>query len=92
MASEFIESDLDALFIMASLKDVFWSTSSGDSKLAAEIRQQEARFGLTPLDRRRLEWEMEKDEDEPKPDGPQKPVVDPRSSMRLVPGSGSSLA
>lgn len=88
MAGEFIESDLDALFTLAALKDEFWTRAPGDSKLAAEIRQQEARFGLTPLDRRRLEWELERPEqpeqEAPTPTDPPKPVVDPRKTMRLV--------
>jgi hypothetical protein len=93
MAGEFIESDIDPLYTLASLKDEFWTRSPGDPKLAAEIRQQEARFGLTPLDRRRLEWEIqqeEKDQDggdgaPPTSDeGPRKPVEDPRTKMRLV--------
>ena len=30
--------------------------------MAAEIRQQSVRFGLSPIDRRRLQWEVEKGE------------------------------
>lgn len=85
MGPEYIESDVDALYMTAGLVDAYWRTGGSDARLAGEIRQQLARFGATPLDRRRLEWELERDDGEPvKPDGPQKPIVDPRSSMRLV--------
>lgn len=89
MAIEFIESDLDALFMLASLKDEFWSRCPGNGKLAGEIRQEEARFGLTPLDRRRLEWGLEPPE-EHEPDAPapapppEKPREDPRNVLRMV--------
>jgi hypothetical protein len=85
MGPEYLPSDIDSLYITAGLVDTFWLSGATDSKLAGEIRQEMARFGATPLDRRRLEWELERKDDEPaKPDGPPKPVVDPRSTMRLV--------
>jgi len=85
MAPEYIESDIDALYVLASLRDQFWRTGGTDSKLAAEVRLQEARFGATPLDRRRLEWEMERDRDEAKqPEQLPIPMADPRANMRLV--------
>jgi hypothetical protein len=85
MAPEYIESDIDALYVLASLRDEFWRTGGTDGKLAAEVRLQEARFGATPLDRRRLEWEMERERDER--EEPQQlaiPMIDPRATMRLV--------
>jgi hypothetical protein len=86
MAAEFIEADIDALYMLASLKDEFWTRAPGNGKLASEIRQQEARFGLSPLDRRRLEWGLEKppEDEEPENTEPPAPVVDPRKMMRLV--------
>lgn len=85
MAPEYIESDVDALYMTAGLVDAYWWSGGSDAKIAGEIRQQLARFGATPLDRRRLEWELERKDDEPeKAPGPQKPIVDPRSGMRLV--------
>ena len=36
-----------------------------DTKLASEIRLWEARFGLSPIDRRRLEWEVEQEAESP---------------------------
>lgn len=57
MAGEYHTSDRHALFILAALVDAFWAMPSKD--LAAEIRLQRQAFGLTPYDRRRLEWTIE---------------------------------
>lgn len=57
MAAEYHSSDKHALFILAALVDEFWNEPSG--KLAGEIRLQRQAFGLTPYDRRRLEWTIE---------------------------------
>lgn len=61
MAAEYLQVDSHALIRMALLIDDYWRKPS--HYLAAEIRQQEQRFGLTPLDRRRLEWSIEQAED-----------------------------
>ena len=87
MGPEYIESDVDSLYMTASLVDAYWWGNGSDAKLASEIRQQLARFGATPLDRRRLEWELEKPEAEeatPPDSSPPKLVADPRATMRLV--------
>jgi hypothetical protein len=60
MAAEWAEADLDGLFVLAVLQDSFYRDP--DPKLAAEIRLQRQCFGLTPLDRRRLQWEVERGE------------------------------
>lgn len=57
MAGEYHESDRHALFILAALVDAFWQFPT--KELAAEIRLQRQAFGLTPYDRRRLEWTIE---------------------------------
>lgn len=58
MAPEFDESDVHGLFLLAVLVDAFWSEPS--QALAAEIRLQRQCFGLTPIDRRRLQWEIDR--------------------------------
>lgn len=58
MAGEYLRADRHALFRLAVLIDTFWREPSKD--LAAEIRLEQQAFGLTPLDRRRLEWSVEK--------------------------------
>lgn len=61
MASEYLEADLHALVRLAILINMFWLKPS--PKLAGEIRLQQQAFGLTPLDRRRLEWNIEQVEE-----------------------------
>lgn len=61
MAPEFDDSDRHGLFLLAVLVDEFWTSPS--IALAGEIRLQRQCFGLTPIDRRRLQWEIERTED-----------------------------
>ena len=60
MAGEFLRADEHALYRLAVLIDKFWRAPS--KELASEIRLQQQAFGLTPLDRRRLEWSIEQAE------------------------------
>lgn len=61
MAGEYLESDRDGLLRVAELVDAFnWHPTAS---LAAEIRMQEQRFGLSPIDRRRLQWEVNRGEE-----------------------------
>lgn len=57
MAAEYLDADVHGLFRLAVLVDEFWTEPT--PKLAGEIRLQQQAFGLTPLDRRRLEWSIE---------------------------------
>ena len=61
MASEYLPTDEDGLARLALLVDDYYNEPS--TKLAAEIRLQEARFGLSPVDRSRLQWEVQKGEE-----------------------------
>ena len=65
MAPEYDESDRHGLFKLAMLQDDFWTaeTAKERKEASAEIRLQEQRFGLSPIDRRRLQWEIEKSEE-----------------------------
>lgn len=58
MAPEFDDSDLHGLVLLAVLVDAFWESPS--KELAAEIRLQRQCFGLSPIDRRRLQWEIDR--------------------------------
>lgn len=62
MAPEYDESDRHGLFKLAMLHNDFWTATSPTARIdvAKEIRLQEQRFGLSPLDRRRLQWEIER--------------------------------
>jgi hypothetical protein len=56
MADEYVRADEHGLFRLAVLIDMYWNEPS--TQLASEIRLQEQRYGLSPLDRRRLEWSV----------------------------------
>lgn len=57
MASQWLETDIDALGRLAILWDLLYK---GAIAAMPEIRLQEQRFGLSPLDRSRLQWEVAK--------------------------------
>lgn len=92
MASEFLDTEMrGALYLLAELYQRRWTadTTSDLVNVAKEIRLQETRFGLSPIDRRRLQWEIEKAEDAAersekrrakKPD----PAKDPRDVLKAV--------
>lgn len=89
MAPEFEKSDKHGLFILALLVNEFWLSPTKD--LAAEIRLQRQAFGLTPMDRRRLQWEIER-VDEAQERGERRrnavpakaPAADPRGGLYAV--------
>jgi hypothetical protein len=85
MAPEYDDSDRHGLVMLAVLVDEFWvCTSVADQlKLMAEIRQQSQRFGLSPMDRRRLQWEIERTEDA-QAKGARRRAVSPKSSKASV--------
>lgn len=65
MASEYLDADMrGGLFLLADLHQARWTATSRTALIEAakEIRLQEVRFGLSPIDRRRLQWEVEKGE------------------------------
>lgn len=65
MAGEWLDSDMKGgLYRLAELHQRLWTCSDTDTFLAVqrEIRLAEVGFGLNPIDRRRLQWEVEKGE------------------------------
>jgi hypothetical protein len=83
MAAEFVQADVHGLYRLAILVDRFWGTPTRD--LAAEIRLQQAAYGLTPLDRRRLQWEIKRVEgDKTEQPTPARARGDPRRALRAV--------
>jgi len=88
MASRWLESDIEGLYLVAILRNEFFQRPS--ATLAAEIRQQETRFGLSPIDRRRLDWRVARpvqhDVPREQPDE-ERPLnvttFDPRDALRI---------
>ena len=63
MAPEYTEADHDGLFVYAELIDEFYRADVSPTRrleVAKEIRLQRQGYGLTPLDRRRLQWEVDR--------------------------------
>ncbi len=60
LATEYITVDIHALYRLAALIDMFWTSPT--KEIAAEITKEQQGFGQTPLDRRRLEWTVEQAE------------------------------
>lgn len=88
MAPEYLKTDGHGLTRLALLVDDFWraDTASIRMKLSAEIRHLGALFGLTPIDRRRLQWEVERVESTVRKRPPPALQVgeDPRERLRAV--------
>ena len=55
---EWIDADVPALLMLADMVNRYWMEP--DAKLASEIRQQNREFGLTPMSRRSLQWEIKR--------------------------------
>jgi hypothetical protein len=58
MAAEWHSSDVFGLYALAMLYDKVYKTG-GNAGAHAEMRLGRAPYGLTPIDRRRLEWTIE---------------------------------
>lgn len=98
MAQEYDESDRHGLMALAMVVDDFWMAETPRERQAAsaEMRLQSVRFGLSPIDRRRLQWEIEKAEDaqsrgtkrrareEDSSAVRPRPTGDPRAALRRV--------
>ncbi|MHB8124662.1 MAG: phage terminase small subunit [Desulfitobacteriaceae bacterium] len=92
MASEYLDSDIDGLARIALLVDEYYKNpvGKGAKEMLGEIRLQEARFGLSPVDRSRLQWEVLKGEEAERKRKPLQPAqlnqsaIDPRGILGVV--------
>ena len=90
MASEYLPTDIDGLARLAILVDNYYVHPHKD--LAGEIRLQEARFGLSPMDRGRLQWEVQRGEEaERKRKSPQHKRSSGKDPRANLPGSDTGL-
>ncbi|WP_217640703.1 phage terminase small subunit [Blastococcus tunisiensis] len=94
MAPEYDDSDRHGLFALAMIVNDFWSTSDARERreAAQEIRLQGQRYGLSPMDRRRLQWEITR-ADEAQAKGHQRAARQAaieleRGDGQAVPGAG----
>jgi hypothetical protein len=58
MTSEWVDADVPDLLALGMLVDMFWHKP--DPKLHSEIRMAGREFGLTPMSRRSLQWEVKR--------------------------------
>jgi hypothetical protein len=85
MASQWLPTDGDGLGRLALLWDEFYRRPA--PPIMAEIRLQEQRFGLSPLDRTRLQWEVTRagDAEQKRPQPARRTgVSDPRAMLMSV--------
>ena len=88
MAGEYLLADVHGLYMLAELINQFWMDPT--KELAAEIRLQRQCFGLTPIDRRRLQWEVARSEvattrrDQRRVRSAQEGDMDPREALRVI--------
>jgi len=82
MAAEYLDADIPGLLILADLTHTYWLRPSVGT--AGELRQQRIAYGLDPMARRRLQWEVARAEAVRKPERPpsRARATDPR--LRLV--------
>jgi hypothetical protein len=82
MASQWIQTDEDALGRLAVLWDAYYVKPNVG--LSAEIRLQEQRFGLSPTDRVKLQWEVARVERKRQPAAPKRMgTSDPRDILTV---------
>jgi hypothetical protein len=91
MAGEYLPTDIDGLARLAILIDNYYKfpMDKSSKEMLGEIRLQEARFGLSPVDRSRLQWEVQRGEEaEKKRKPPQSNTpphkADPRGILGVV--------
>lgn len=82
MAGEYVAADAHGLLVLADLVDRYWQAPSRE--LAAEIRLQRAEFGLSPIARRRLQWEVARVEDATGRRKPSRARKDPRQALEAA--------
>ena len=76
-SSEFTATDWQRLEMLMPLVESYWD--GPDVKILSEIRQNEERFGATPIDRKRLGWKLSGEPAEAKkPRKPTRKKADPR--------------
>lgn len=90
MASEYANNDVHGLVALGILWDDFWKSDDVEERkqLMGEIRLQGQRYGTSPIDRRRLQWEIARVDDVAKKKTPPAKVnakaANSRDVLRMV--------
>jgi hypothetical protein len=87
MAGQYTDADRDGLAQLCMLVEDFWTAEDSRGRLAAaaEIRMQGVRFGLSPIDRRRLQWTLPEDPAARPARGGSRRPAGKRADLRPVP-------
>jgi hypothetical protein len=88
MAGEYLPTDIDGLARLAILIDNYYRDpmAKNAKEILGEIRLQEARFGLSPVDRSRLQWEVQRGEEAEKKRKPSQSNASSRKDPRGILG------
>jgi hypothetical protein len=87
MRAEYVEADIDGLQRLALLIEDYWTAEDARTRVAvsAEIRLLGRNFGLSPMDRRSLDWSLTGEAPaKPKRRRKAKPAADPRQILKAV--------
>ena len=62
LSAEWVQADMPALLRLAALENRFWQAEDAATavRVHSEIRQGSMQFGLTPMSRRSLQWEVKR--------------------------------
>lgn len=88
MSTQWLPTDITGLVMLAVCYDQFYKT--GNLDYLKEIRLQRQLYGLTPLDRSRLQWEVSRGEDAERRQQirrqtiPRTGTTDPRASVLMA--------
>jgi hypothetical protein len=68
MVDEWVDADVPGLVELAQLVEDFWRAAPKDrAKFRAEIRMSSREYGLSPMSRRSLQWEVRRLEQAARP-------------------------
>lgn len=78
MATQYVKADRHTLYRLLLMVQEYWMRPN--TELSKDIDKAQQAFGLTPLDRRRLEWIVEN----PRPAAPARRELDPDAPANVV--------
>lgn len=88
MVAEWVDADVPDLLAIAVMVDEFWR--SGDTRIHAEVRMASREFGLTPMSRRSLQWEIKRLQEPKRPTEAPRPRRSGRSTLSVLGGGKAS--
>lgn len=85
IAAEWVDADVPGLVELAQLLDDFWKADAANRpKVHAEVRLASREFGLSPMSRRGLQWEVKRVESTRAPSPPSAPSRERDPRLRAL--------